>query len=163
MALAAYLTLKGQKQGAINGSVTAKGREGSILVHSFSHSILSPRDPASGLPTGKRQHQAMVILKEIDKSSPLLWNALVNNENLPTFQLAFFAPVAATGVERQIYTITLTNANIASITESMLDNELAANASLPLREQIAFTYQKIQWTWTDGGITAMDDWAMPTT
>ena len=24
--------------------------------------------------------------------------------------------------------------------------------------EIAFTYQKIEWTWTDGGITAGDDW-----
>jgi type VI secretion system secreted protein Hcp len=24
-------------------------------------------------------------------------------------------------------------------------------------EQVAFAYQKIQWTWNDGGITASDD------
>ena len=161
MAITAYLTLKGQKQGAIQGSVTQKGREGAILVHSFSHEILSPRDSASGLPTGKRQHRPLLILKEIDRSSPLLRSALVNNENLVTFQLAFYAPLPATGVERQTYTITLTNANIASIAESMPDNEIAANAGLPLREQVTFTYQKIQWTWTDGGITAMDDWESP--
>ena len=28
-------------------------------------------------------------------------------------------------------------------------------------EQVAFTYQKIIWTWNDGGITAADDWASP--
>jgi len=161
MALTAYLTLKGQKQGNIGGSVTIKGRENSILVHAFNHEILSPRDPASGLPTGKRQHQALSILKEIDKSSPQLWSALVNNENLPTFQLAFYGMAAAPGVEKLLYTIALTNASISSITESMLDNELPANASLPLREQVTFTYQKIQWTWAEGGITAMDDWASP--
>lgn len=35
-------------------------------------SVVSPRDAASGLPTGKRQHKPMVITKELDKSSPLL-------------------------------------------------------------------------------------------
>jgi type VI secretion system secreted protein Hcp len=25
-------------------------------------------------------------------------------------------------------------------------------------EEIAFTYQKIEWTWTDGGITSSDEW-----
>jgi type VI secretion system secreted protein Hcp len=152
MAITAYLTLKGQKR-----------REDTILVHSFSHEILSPRDPASGLPTGKRQHQPVLILKEIDRSSPPLWSALVSNENLVTFQLAFYAPVAATGAEKLTSTITLTNASISSIAESMPDNELAANAGLPLREQVTFTYQKIQWTWADGGITAMDDWVSPVT
>jgi len=34
------------------------------------HGIVSPRDPASGLPTGKRQHGDIVITKEIDKGSP---------------------------------------------------------------------------------------------
>jgi hypothetical protein len=33
-------------------------------------SIVSPRDAASGLPTGKRMHKPMVITKELDKSSP---------------------------------------------------------------------------------------------
>jgi type VI secretion system secreted protein Hcp len=160
MALNAYLTLAGQKQGQINGSVTQKGRENSILVHSFNNQITSPRDPATGLPTGKKQHQPISILKEIDKSSPLLWNALVNNENLTTWILRFWA-TAANGVEQQIYTITLTNASIASITESMLDNEIPANATLPLREEVSFTYQKITWTWTEGGITAQDDWQAP--
>jgi len=32
--------------------------------------IVSPRDPASGLPTGKRQHADIVIIKTGDKSSP---------------------------------------------------------------------------------------------
>jgi type VI secretion system secreted protein Hcp len=25
-------------------------------------------------------------------------------------------------------------------------------------EEVSFTYQKIQWIWTEGGITAQDDW-----
>ena len=57
MALNAYLTLKGQKQGAINGPVTQKGRENSIAVHAFGNEIDSPRDAATGLPTGKRIHK----------------------------------------------------------------------------------------------------------
>jgi type VI secretion system secreted protein Hcp len=160
MALNGYLTLAGQKQGAINGGVTQKGREGTVAVHAFNVQIISPRDAASGLPTGKRQHQPITILKEVDKSTPLLWNALVNNENLTSWVLKFYATSAA-GVEQQIYTISLTNANIASINESMLDNEIAASANLPMREEIAFTYQKITWTWTEGGITATDDWSAP--
>jgi type VI secretion system secreted protein Hcp len=162
MASNAYLTLKGQKQGTISGSVTQKGLEGSILVHSFSNSVTSPRDPASGLATGKRMHQPLTILKELDKSSPLLWNALVNNETLTSWQLAVWAPTP-TGLDKQIYTITLTNASIASIREFMVDNEDPTLLKLPVREEITFTYQKIQWTWVDGGISAQDDWQAPVT
>ncbi len=38
----------------------------------FTNDVVSPRDAASGLPTGKRQHKPIRIVKEIDKSSPLI-------------------------------------------------------------------------------------------
>jgi type VI secretion system secreted protein Hcp len=165
MALNAYMTIKGQKQGTIIGSVTQKGHENTILIHSFSHEIDSPRDPASGLPTGKRMHKPVFFLKEVDKSSPLLWTALVNNENLTSVQIQFWAPgVAAAGAaatEKQVYTVTLTNASIASMLQSMPSNVDPSTAKLPLQEEITLTYQKIQWTWNDGGVTASDDWETP--
>jgi hypothetical protein len=34
------------------------------------HEIVSPRDPQSGLPTGKRMHKPMVITKELDAAAP---------------------------------------------------------------------------------------------
>lgn len=43
----------------------------------LSHSIKSPRDAASGLATGKRQHKPMTITKELDKSSPQLFSLVV--------------------------------------------------------------------------------------
>ena len=30
-----------------------------------------------------------------------------------------------------------------------------------VREHISFTYQKITWTFEDGGITSEDDWEQP--
>lgn len=162
MAQDAYLTLKAAKQGNITGSVDQKGHEGSILVHSFSCEVTSPRDPASGLAAGKRQHQPVTILKEVDASSPKLWSALVSNETLVEWTLRFWTPApAGAGEERQIYTVQLTNANIASMREYMQDNDDPNGAKMPLLEQISFTYQKIEWTWTQGGITASDDWETP--
>ncbi|MDD5306609.1 MAG: type VI secretion system tube protein TssD [Deltaproteobacteria bacterium] len=60
------------------------------MVVAVSHEIVSPRDAASGLPTGKRMHKPLVITKEVDRSSPLLYSALVNNENLPKVELKFW-------------------------------------------------------------------------
>lgn len=45
--------------------------DGSCII-SFDQEIISPRDAASGLPTGKRMHKPFVITKELDKSSPML-------------------------------------------------------------------------------------------
>ena len=152
-ALNAYLTLTGQTQGQIKGSVTQKGREGAIMVIAVSHEIVSPRDAASGLPTGKRQHKPFVITKEIDKSTPLLYQALVNNENIPEFELTVF-PSNDKLAKAAAYTVKLTNANIASI-------NLVTTPDGKDAMQVSFTYQKIEWTWVDGGITAQDDWETP--
>lgn len=160
MALNAYLKLKGQKSGEIKGSVTQKGREGKIMIIATTHEIVSPRDPASGLPTGKRMHKPFVITKELDKSTPLLFNVLVNNENVTEWELQYWRP-SATGAEQQHYTVKLTNANIASIAQRMPNNKHPDLMKFDTYEEIAFTYQKIEWTWTDGGVTAMDDWESP--
>ena len=164
-----YLTLKGQKQGDIKGSVTQKGREGSIAVQYLQSNIISPRDAASGLPTGKRQHEPLVFRKSVDKSTPLLLNALTTNENLPQVHFKFWRPSASVGTEQQYFTIDLLNASLASADlyhpDSQDSTAPAAGSSSSgggaELEEYTLTYQKITWTWTDGGITADDDWSSP--
>jgi type VI secretion system secreted protein Hcp len=161
MALNAYLRIKGQKTGDVKGSVTQKGREGKIMVIAASHSLLSPRDPQSGLPTGIRMHKPFVITKETDKSSPVLYSMMVNNENILDWDLQFWSPALSaqgTGQEVQSHTVKLVNANIASIDFRMLNNKNPDLMRYAEYEEIAFTYQKIIWTWNDGGIAASDDW-----
>ncbi|MFP7754274.1 Hcp family type VI secretion system effector [Thermodesulfobacteriota bacterium B35] len=160
MALNAYLKLTAESTGEIKGSVTQAGREDSIMVIAVEHEIVSPRDVASGLPTGKRQHKPLVITKEVDKSSPLLYTVLVNNENITKWELRFWQP-SPSGQEVQHYTIQLENASISGIQLEMLNNKYPENMAHKEREHVAFTYQKIIWTWEDGGITAEDDWESP--
>ena len=149
-ALNAYLKLKGQKAGDIKGSVTQKGREGGIKVISVQHEIVSPRDPASGLPTGKRQHKPFVVTVEIDRSTPQLMNAIAKNETFSSFAL----DVAGPGGGASLYKISLKNASIASF-EFVTVNDTAVL-------KLTFTYQRIEWTWVaDAEITASDDWEAP--
>ena len=160
MALNAYLTLAAETQGDIKGSVSQTGREDSIMVYGWNHQIVSPRDAASGLPTGKRQHKPLKLICEIDKATPLLYNVLVNNENINTFILNMWRP-SRTGQEEQFYTVELFNANLASIDVESLNNKIPENMRLPELITYAFTYEKIIWTWQDGGIMAEDDWQAP--
>jgi len=160
MPMPIHLTLKGKKQGDIKGGCTQKGRENSIIIFAFDHDILSPRDIATGLPTGKRQHKPVKITKEIDKSSPLLYTVLCTNEALTEVVFKFWKP-SASGKEQQYYTIKLTNANIASMKTFFPNMLVTENTKLPHMEEVSFTYQKIEWTFTDGGITSEDDWETP--
>jgi len=168
MALQAFLKLKGVTQGDIYGSITQKGRENSIGVIEVRHSIMSPRDPATGLPSGKRQHKPFVITKELDKSTPLLYNALVNNECISEWELKFYTPGTAAsknvGKEQNHYTVKLINATVASI-DFFMDNTRRPpdGKDVPEYEKVAFTYQKIVWSYDDGdgARQADDDWETP--
>jgi type VI secretion system secreted protein Hcp len=154
------MRLTSETQGEIKGSVTQAGREDSIMVIGFSHEVVAPRDAASGLPTGKRQHKPVTITKELDKSSPLIMNVLTNNENITDWELRFWQPSKA-GNEVQHYTIQLVNASVAGIRTEMLNNKYPENMQHKEREHVSFTYQKVIWTWEEGGITAEDDWETP--
>ncbi len=160
MALNAYLTYTGETQGKINGSCTQKGREDTMEVYGFSHEVISPRDAASGLPTGKRQHKPISVTKPVDKSTPLAMTVLTTNENITEWRLDFYQPSRA-GKEFQFYTIELVNASIAGIRAEMLNNKYPQNMKHELREHVTFCYQRITWYIQDGGITSDDDWQEP--
>jgi type VI secretion system secreted protein Hcp len=152
----AVLRLVGAKQGEVKGSITQKGREGKIAVIAVNHEIVSPRDAATGQATGRRQHGPLVITKEVDKATVPLRNMLVMNEPTKEFELQFWRP-SATGQETQYFTIRLTNAVVTSIDLTMPNNKRADLAGLETFEEVAFTYQKIEWTWVDGSLVAVDD------
>ena len=162
MALLAYAYLKGQKSGQVKGGITQKGREDSIGVIAVSHAIVSPRDPQAACQPGSACTNRSCSPRSSRKSSPILYNILCTNENLPEAVFKFWTPQqkAATGAgaEVQHYTIKLTNANIASMEFHQANIKHPDLQRLVEYEDIALTYQKIEWTWNDGGITAGDDW-----
>jgi type VI secretion system secreted protein Hcp len=160
MALNAHLYIRGETQGEIKGSVTQVGREDSIMVIAANHEVVSPRDAASGLPTGKRRHAPFTITKEVDRSSPALYAAMVNNEILIGCRLEFWQ-LSKSGKEQQQYTVELIDASISDIHFEMLNNRYPENRQHKEREHVSFCYQKIIWTWVEGGITAEDDWESP--
>jgi type VI secretion system secreted protein Hcp len=160
MALNAYLTLTAETQGKIDGSCDQADREGTMEIYGWSHEVISPRDAASGLPTGKRQHKPLIITKAIDKATPLLMSVLVSNENVTEFRLDCYRPSPA-GLEEQYFTIELHNANCAGIRQEQLNNKYSENMSMEVREHVSFTYQKITWTFQEGGVSADDDWKAP--
>jgi type VI secretion system secreted protein Hcp len=158
MALSAYLRLTGQSQGPIEGPVTQKGREDTIEVFGWNHELISPRDPVSGHATGKTQHSEITIIKAIDKTTPVLLRALVTNELITSWSLECWRSTM-TGVQELYYRIELGDAAISRIASAQLNNQHPENANIEPREHVSFVYQKIIWTWLDGGVMAEDSWA----
>ena len=135
----AYMTIKGSKQGQIR-SDTASDQ---IRIVSVSRDT----PMAAALPTGRRVHSTITIVREIDRASPKLFQALSTNEVLSEVVINFNG---ATGGDKTAQKIVLTNAAILSVRKAGGNNEM-----------ITLDYQAIEVTYTHGGKTATDDWETP--
>jgi type VI secretion system secreted protein Hcp len=61
-----FAKIQGEKQGHIKGGATQAGREDWIEIVGFSHEVVSPRDSASGMSTGKRTHKPFTMTLDVD-------------------------------------------------------------------------------------------------
>lgn len=152
-----YLQIKAAKQGEIRGDVTRKGAEGRIAVIDAGHAIVSPRDAASGQATGKRQHKPLTITKAIDRSTPLIFQALATNENLPEVILEIWgAPAGGPKTASSISSVRFASIKLVNATVAESEVKIKAGSSTP-EQEVSFVYQKIIWTWDAGGVTTEID------
>jgi len=148
----ATLTCTGAKQGKLVGDQP----DGTTLVTAVTFQATSPRDPASGLATGKRVYKPVVVTVPVDRSSPLYLAALSTAENLTKCVLTFNqAGDGGSGY----YTLTLTNASVADVTFSKGDTRLPASGPLGEYQQMSFYFQKIEITHTASGNAFVDDFS----
>jgi type VI secretion system secreted protein Hcp len=110
------MAVVGQLQGAFKGDDFSVGKSsvGLINVLAFSAEVNSPRDPATGLPTGKRQWKPVVATHLLGGSSPEFMFAASTNENLKSVVINFYHSDRA-GKEINYYRVTLTNASVGNV------------------------------------------------
>jgi type VI secretion system secreted protein Hcp len=97
----------------IAGEVTARGKEGAIEVLAFHHEVVTPRDTATGQASGRRQHQPIRIVKEVDRATPLIAKALY--EGAVLIVTVEFYRTRADGTEERYYTYELKEVIISNI------------------------------------------------
>lgn len=169
MAYQAHISIKGTKQGQFKGEGTQDARKDKwIPVLSFSNEVQSPRDVATGMPSGKRQWGAVKIVKEWGAASPQGLGACVTNETLTDVQVEF-TKTKDSGEEYVYQKVKLTNATIAGIRRFTGDSATGESSSRHTSsddtmelEEWALTFQKIEVDDTDGQTSFMDDWKSTT-
>jgi hypothetical protein len=78
-----FMTVRGSRQGDIQGSGTQRGHEGAMQCTSYQSQIAVPASAAGGA-AGRPQIDPIRCVKRVDRASPLLLNALLSNEPLTT-------------------------------------------------------------------------------
>jgi type VI secretion system secreted protein Hcp len=156
MAYEFYVSIEGTKQGKFKGESLREAWKGKIPALDFHYEVKSPRDTASGLATGKRQHQPVTIIKQWGASSPQIFQALVTGEVLKTV-LFEFVDTSPEGEEQIFYTIKLTNASIV-VYHPSLHQQNPVSIDIHQTEEVSFTFQKIEIENKLAKTMASDDW-----
>jgi type VI secretion system secreted protein Hcp len=158
MAESVHLYLKANGQDIQGESTqTSLGRENSIECLYYQQSVRTAREAGSGMATGRRQYEPLIIRKRIDKSSPLISKALCNNEVIEGV-FKFFRPnPTGDGTTQQYYTVKIKQGRVSAQKQNMFDALVPEGAALPGYEEVSFVFHTITWTYL-GGIEHEDTW-----
>ena len=128
--------------GSVSIDAHVQGTIGPFDIQGYSHEIAVPHDSASGLPTGRRQHDPITITKKLDASTPKLLQCITTGEVLSTV------------------TITIDEDGSAAETVELTNAELVDYQAHGTSESWSFDYEKIEWQ--VGSVVASDTWGTTT-
>jgi type VI secretion system secreted protein Hcp len=160
MAETVHLELTASKDGPILGdsTQTSLGRQGTIECVYFKSAVRTAREKGSGMATGRRSYEPIIIGKRIDRATPLLYKALCENQRI-TAKFMFYRPSPnGDGTTQQFYTIEIRNGRISHFLAEVPNCLDPVASSSPPIEEIGFTFEDITWTYKEGGITHTDSW-----
>ncbi|CAN1523018.1 Hcp Type VI protein secretion system component Hcp (secreted cytotoxin) [Rhabdaerophilaceae bacterium] len=168
MALDAYMTIKGNKQGDISAEASSIKSAGlgakfekhgnTITVVGFTSSIDKPRDPKSGAPSGARVHNPVTFTKLFDKSSPLLWQALATGEQLEVEIKFYRADTSGLGEPEDFFEIKWEKALLCGGKSYLPLTVNPQNDHLRQMEDWSFTYEKVTWKHSKASTEGTDSW-----
>ena len=166
-----------QYKACISAKAVSANTKGGV-IHGMSHgnTAITPRtliaslsqlkaqcDRNVGQLTGKRQHSPLTIVREVDSSSPLLWQGLCTNEVLKSVDISLVGRPPSGSGEVVVERITLTNAVISKIHRYSPRLGSSRDVHNPSElEEIQFTFQKITFSNVAGSISTSDDWTSNT-
>lgn len=126
------------------------------------------QQPGSTAPTGTRIYAPIQIVKDLDKSTPLLSQALARTSPVEAW-FRFFRPIAGTDDAEQFHEVHINNARICEvkrfIPEGMGDPSGSNSSDLaksprPMQESVSIIFSWIHWDFKAGGTAHTDDWTV---
>ncbi len=152
------LKLHGTTQGDIHGEnpISTLDRANTIEVLSFTQSLKVAFDRATLQATGRRFYEPLEFTKPIDRSTPLLRQALVTNE--PVNGEFFWYRLNSNGQAEKFFSLKFSGGRIASATLRLPDVLSAPTSASPPMEIISLVFNHVEWTHLTASTTSVDDW-----
>lgn len=152
------LKLHGTVQGDIHGEnpIPNLDRANTIEVLSFTQSLKVAFDRATLQATGRRFYEPLEFTKPIDRSTPLLRQALVRNEAVDGEFIWY--RLNSNGQGEKFFSLKFSGGRIASASLRLPDVLSPPTSALPPMETISLVFHHIEWTHLTGSTTSVDDW-----
>ncbi len=144
-----------------DSSITSMDRADTIEVLSLEQQLSSAFDRATLLATGRRIYAPIRFTKRLDRSTPLLRQALVQNQVMAGSFRWFRPNPGATGTMQHCLTLDFTEGRITKCALRLPDTLDTTTSALPLLEEVELTFTTITWTWVPGG-SFDDTWGSTT-
>jgi len=166
MPIPAYMKVEGVSQGVISegalsedsvANLFQEGHDEEFMVQAFEHRIEIPRDAQSGQPSGNRVHLPIKITKIFDKSSPLLYQALVTGESLEC-EISWYRNSLEDQEQEHYFTHLIEGAVVVDIKTIMPNCQDPSQKHFTHMEEVSFSYSTITWTHEIAGTEGHDDW-----
>jgi type VI secretion system secreted protein Hcp len=129
-----------------------KGKDKYTRLLGFEWGMSTPVDMRSGMTSGRRSHKPLVILKQLDLSSPLIIDALVRNKTLAKSELIVMGIVKKDPQKVDKFKVSLEHVRVIDVSTT------AGNDGLEIVETVKLSYDKITYEDIPGKKIAMDDW-----
>ena len=161
-----YIKIEGATQGLITSGASTEdsignryqaGHEDEIMAQEVSHVVTVPTDPQSGQPSGQRVHKPFVFTCSLNKSVPLLYNALTKGEKLNNVEVKWYR-TSIGGGHAHFFSTVFEDAVITDISLLMPNAQEAGNSEKTEQFQVSLNYRKIVWEHVASGTSGSDDW-----
>lgn len=153
MSTPAHLWLTDEKGALITGACLIPSRLGSIELRLVRHNVTIAADAHSGKLTGTRLHSPIIIQKEFDRTTPLLFRALCQGRTFTSAVIKMYR-IIDSGMESEYFNMTLEKVKITAIAPSLFPGGTSSTHI----EDIALRYESIAWKYVDGNIFYKDAW-----
>jgi len=157
MANHGYMTITGKIQGRISAGCSTQESIGNkcqlahtneIMVLSYSHNMTNIGN------IDRPTHNPIVITKNVDKSSPLLAQALSSREEI-SCSISFYR-TSTSGFEEKFFTVEIEGAVIADLTLDM--PHVVIQNDVEPQEHVATRYREITWRHHLAGTSGYASW-----
>ena len=142
-----YLTITPETTGeAVQGPSVSSQAPTTIEVLEIKHQMTHEYDSVHGAPSGDRKHEPLLITKEIDVTTPLLYSMCARADLLTEVRLDYYIQIGNAPEPVPFFSWILNNAYVVSV-RCIPAGEMSVEFSdrYDLLEEDAFAYQQITW------------------